>query len=130
MTESPVPMLNTVNWLADFARRTAAIAGGAKGIGLATARRLAAAGTSVALWDIDEGALAQARGGFSPDASVVTERVDVTDAADVVRAAAKMVSQLGKIDISRAPASPVPIARRGSIPWRLGIEYCVSILTG
>ena len=45
----------------DFKGRTAAITGGAAGIGLAVARRLAASGARVALWDRDEKALAEAR---------------------------------------------------------------------
>ena len=38
--------------------QAAIVTGGAQGIGLATARRLAASGAQVMLWDIDEGALA------------------------------------------------------------------------
>ena len=41
--------------------RTAIVTGGARGIGLAVARRLAGAGASVALWDRDAAALAEAQ---------------------------------------------------------------------
>ena len=41
----------------DFANRTAVVTGGAAGIGLAVAERLAASGATVALWDCDAAAL-------------------------------------------------------------------------
>ncbi len=37
----------------DLAGRSAAVTGGARGIGLAIARRLAESGARVAIWDID-----------------------------------------------------------------------------
>ena len=45
----------------DFEGRSAVITGGAQGIGLAVAQRLAASGARVALWDQDERALAAAK---------------------------------------------------------------------
>ena len=45
----------------DFRNRTAVITGGAVGIGLAIARRLAESGAAIALWDRDEAALAKAK---------------------------------------------------------------------
>ena len=47
-----------------FAGRRAVITGGASGIGFGVASRLAAEGASVALWDLDEGALARATEAF------------------------------------------------------------------
>ena len=44
----------------DFAGRTAVVTGGAAGIGLAVAARLAASGARVSLWDRDATALSQA----------------------------------------------------------------------
>ena len=41
----------------DFANRRAVVTGGAAGIGLAVAERLAASGATVALWDRDAAAL-------------------------------------------------------------------------
>ena len=68
----------------DFAGRTAAITGGAMGIGLAVAQRLVASGAKVALWDRDEQALAQANATLGD--SVHTWQLDVADAAAVARA--------------------------------------------
>jgi len=44
----------------DFLGRTAVVTGGAAGIGLAVAQRLAASGATVALWDRDDAALVEA----------------------------------------------------------------------
>jgi NAD(P)-dependent dehydrogenase (short-subunit alcohol dehydrogenase family) len=89
---------------ADFLNRAAVISGGANGIGLATAQRLTTDGARVVLWDIDEKALAKARALFPESAPVLVDRVDVTDAADVQRAADQVARQLGKIDILVASA--------------------------
>jgi NAD(P)-dependent dehydrogenase (short-subunit alcohol dehydrogenase family) len=52
--------MSRASW--DLQRRTAFVTGGARGIGLETPRRLAAAGMSVALIDRDgDGAAARAR---------------------------------------------------------------------
>jgi NAD(P)-dependent dehydrogenase (short-subunit alcohol dehydrogenase family) len=88
----------------NFSGRVAALSGGANGIGLTTAQRLVAGGATVSLWDIDEKALAKARAAFPESASVVTDRVDVTNAEDVERAAGKLAREFGKIDILVASA--------------------------
>ena len=88
----------------DFTSRVAVISGGASGIGLATARRIASGGGTVVLWDIDSPALTRARETFGERAAVVIERLDVTDAADVVRAADNVTRELGRIDILLASA--------------------------
>jgi NAD(P)-dependent dehydrogenase (short-subunit alcohol dehydrogenase family) len=89
---------------ARFSGRVAAISGGANGIGLATAHQLIAGGGAVSLWDVDEAALEKARAGFLESGSVAIDRVDVTDASDVARAADKIAAQFGKIDILVASA--------------------------
>jgi 3-oxoacyl-[acyl-carrier protein] reductase len=81
----------------DFAGRTAVVTGGAMGIGLAVARRLAASGARVALWDRDEGALAEARTVLG--AAAHTFPVDVADAAAVARTARATAEALGGIDV-------------------------------
>ena len=64
----------------DLAGRRAVVTGGAGGIGLACARRLAADGARVALWDLDAARLA-AEATTIPGAE--TRVVDVTDASAV-----------------------------------------------
>ena len=80
----------------DFRNRRALVTGGAAGIGLAVARRLAASGARVALWDSDERALASANEKL--DRRAVTQTVDVTDASAVERAARTLAHELGGID--------------------------------
>jgi 2-dehydro-3-deoxy-L-rhamnonate dehydrogenase (NAD+) len=81
----------------DFHGRRAVVTGGAAGIGLAVAQRLAAGGAKVALWDRDERALASANEKL--DRAAITQRVDVTDAAAVERAAKAASSELGGLDV-------------------------------
>ena len=81
----------------DLRNRRAVVTGGASGIGLAVAKRLAASGAKVALWDRDEQALAGANEKL--DRSAVTQAIDVTDANAVDRAARSLVHELGGIDV-------------------------------
>ena len=81
----------------DFAGRTAAITGGAMGIGLAVAQRLVASGAKVALWDRDEQALAQAKATLGD--SVGTWQLDVADAAAVARVTHATADALGGLDV-------------------------------
>jgi NAD(P)-dependent dehydrogenase (short-subunit alcohol dehydrogenase family) len=75
--------------------RTAIVTGGAAGIGLAIAQRLAASGAKLSLWDRDQEALAAARKALG-DAHTVP--LDVSREADVAAAAAATQSALGRID--------------------------------
>jgi len=81
----------------DFAGRSAAITGGAMGIGLAVARRLAQSGARVALWDRDPQALAAAKAELGGAAH--TFELDVSDAAGVARVAQATADALGGIDV-------------------------------
>lgn len=68
-----------------------AITGGAKGIGLATARALLARGARVALLDLDAAAL--------NDPNAISIRCDVTRATDVEAAVGQINAQLGPIAV-------------------------------
>ena len=81
----------------DFAMRTAVVTGGAAGIGLAVARRLASSGASVALWDRDAAALAQAQATLG--GATIIHAFDVADAVAVARAASATAHSLGRIDV-------------------------------
>ena len=79
----------------DFAGRRAVVTGGAAGIGLAVALRLAASGAKVALWDRDETALAEA----AKKVGVLAQALDVTDDRAVDEAARTAAERLGGIDV-------------------------------
>jgi NAD(P)-dependent dehydrogenase (short-subunit alcohol dehydrogenase family) len=73
------------------------VTGGAAGIGLAVATRLAASGARVALWDRDERALAGARAAVGSD--TVTHSLDVADSDAVERAARSAEAAMGGVDV-------------------------------
>lgn len=80
----------------DLEGRTAIITGGARGIGLACARRMTDSGARVVLWDMDGGELERAAAGLGSTAR--SRVVELTDADDVA-AAAKEAADGGAIDI-------------------------------
>ena len=82
-----------------FSGRRAVVTGGAKGIGLAVAQRLAAGGAAVALWDLDAGALETAAARLQDAAGLSTSKLDITDEAAVAQATAETEAALGPVDI-------------------------------
>ena len=80
-----------------FKNQTAVVTGGAQGIGYAVAKRLAAQGAAVALWDADE-ALAQAAA-KKLGAGARAFRVDVVDTLAVEACAAATLAAFGRIDV-------------------------------
>jgi len=80
----------------DFEGRTAVVTGGAAGIGLAVAKRLALSGARVALWDLDAQALVAAAASLGHGA--VTHAFDVADPHAVERAAEATARAFGRID--------------------------------
>jgi len=81
---------------ATIAGQGAIVTGGARGIGLGIARRLAADGAKVALWDIDFTGFDAQAAGFAP---AHLQTVNVADLAAVERAFAATEAALGKVDI-------------------------------
>ena len=81
----------------DFRGRSAVITGGASGIGLAVAQRLAASGATLALWDRDAAALAAAKSGLPEETRTLA--VEVADADAVERATRTTALELGRIDV-------------------------------
>jgi len=79
----------------DMKGRTAIVTGGAAGIGLAIAQRLAASGAKLALWDRDRAALDAARAVLG---SAHLQAVDVTSEGEVAAAVAGTLAALGRID--------------------------------
>jgi 3-oxoacyl-[acyl-carrier protein] reductase len=84
----------------NLAQRVAVVTGGANGIGLATARRLAASGARVAIWDrVAEAGHAAVATLSAEGLAVVFVQTDVTDRTSVDAAVSATVSQFGGIDI-------------------------------
>ena len=81
----------------DFKGRAAIITGGAQGIGLAIARRLAASGAKVRIWDRDEKLLAKSVAALGSAGS--GDAVDVTDPASVERGTKSALEVLARIDV-------------------------------
>jgi 2-dehydro-3-deoxy-L-rhamnonate dehydrogenase (NAD+) len=104
----------------DFKGRTAVVTGGAAGIGLAVARRLAASGARVALWDRDEKMLADAKAAIG--GGTLTFALDVTDAEAVARVTQATATACGGIDAlicSAGITGPnVPLAEYPVDAWK------------
>jgi NAD(P)-dependent dehydrogenase (short-subunit alcohol dehydrogenase family) len=80
-----------------FAGRNAIITGGARGIGLAIAERLASEGARVALWDVDGVAAKASAAALGADHRA--DAVDVTDEKAVGTAAGAVYGEFGRVDI-------------------------------
>ena len=81
-----------------FEGMTAVVTGGASGIGLAVAKRIASEGGRVTIWDQDPARLKAAIGEIGAK-SGRDDRVDVTDPSAVERATLAAVAEMGHIDI-------------------------------
>ena len=81
----------------DLRGRTAVVTGGAAGIGLAIAQRLAASGARLSIWDRDDEALSKAASVLGP--GTLVHRLDVSDEAQVASAAESTIAKLGRVDI-------------------------------
>jgi NAD(P)-dependent dehydrogenase (short-subunit alcohol dehydrogenase family) len=76
--------------------QVAVVTGGARGIGLGIAQRLARDGAQVVIWDRNPGAFDPARAGFEPAALV---EVDVADLASVEAGHAHTLHRARRLDI-------------------------------
>jgi NAD(P)-dependent dehydrogenase (short-subunit alcohol dehydrogenase family) len=80
--------------------QVAVVTGAASGIGLALARGLARRGVFLCLLDVEAQALEAAAEGLQADGAVVlTQAVDVSDAAQVARVAAEVTGRFGAPDL-------------------------------
>jgi pyridoxal 4-dehydrogenase len=80
-----------------FAGQTVVVTGAARGLGFAAARRLAAEGARVALFDREAEALGAAVERL--DGEALSQAVDVTDEDQVRRGVQAVISEAGKIDV-------------------------------
>jgi 3-oxoacyl-[acyl-carrier protein] reductase len=83
----------------NFAGRHAVVTGGAAGIGLAIAQRLAAGGASLTLWDRDIAHLHAAKAALGAGSTVQCVTVDVSSAEQVDAARNATVERGGAVDI-------------------------------
>jgi 2-dehydro-3-deoxy-L-rhamnonate dehydrogenase (NAD+) len=83
----------------DLKGRVAIVTGGARGIGFAITERMLASGASVAIWDVDQDALARAAQSLSNKGKVFTAKVDVTDEHSIAPAVTQLMNDAKKIDI-------------------------------
>ena len=83
----------------DLSGRVAVITGGARGIGLASARRALESGAAVAVWDLDAAKAEEIRAELSAIGKVSAHALDLTDEAAVAAATTATVAAHGRIDI-------------------------------
>jgi len=107
-----------------FSGKSAIVTGGASGIGLAIATRLAAEGGKVAIWDLNETAARDCAGQIGADAIGIA--ADVANETSVAAAAAMTAKRLGGIDIlvtSAAITGPnATLAEYPTEQWRRVID--------
>ena len=83
-----------------LANKVSVITGGARGIGLAIAEKLAKEGTDIAICDVNDESLNTARSELEKTGrKVLTSKVDVTNFGEVQSFVQKILDNFGKIDI-------------------------------
>ncbi|MEN9313879.1 MAG: hypothetical protein RIS35_272 [Pseudomonadota bacterium] len=105
----------------DLSRRCAIVTGGAAGIGLGVARRLAESGARVALWDLDGEAAERALPHLVQVAAGphLALAVDVSDEQAVAHAMATTVAAFGRLDLMVCSAG---ITGPNRVTWEYGID--------
>jgi len=83
----------------DLKGRVAIVTGAARGIGLATAQKLAASGAAVALWDVDAAALDKAAASLKQHGRIYAAVVEITSEPSIAGAVDALMRDAGKIDI-------------------------------
>ncbi|KRA58505.1 3-oxoacyl-ACP reductase [Caulobacter sp. Root655] len=120
-----------------FKGRTAIVTGGASGLGRSVAARIVAEGGQVSLWDVDADGLEAAA---AVAGAKHTYALDVSDQAQVAKAASAASAALGRIDILVASAgitgATAPVHEFPLDSWRRvidinlnGLFYCCREVT-
>lgn len=110
----------------DLAGKTAFVTGGASGIGLGIAKALLSEGMRVAIADIREDHLEDAREELDGRGDVLPIPLDVTDREAFAAAADETERKLGHVHVlvnnaGVAALGPVELARYGDWDWTLGV---------
>lgn len=119
-----------------FAGRCAVVTGGASGVGCAVAKRIIEEGGRVSIWDVNAGALEEAKALTGAEHAV---QVDVADPEAVAAAAEASLAVLGRLDILVASAgitgATTPVTEFPIDSWKRvidinlnGIFYCCRAL--
>ena len=103
----------------DLNGRVCVVTGGASGIGLAVAQRMADSGGLLSLWDRDAVALETAAKELSAKTKVHTAVVDVSSYSSVQAAAKSTAAQFGKIDCLVNSAG---VAGANALAWELTVD--------
>ncbi|MFN0313698.1 MAG: SDR family NAD(P)-dependent oxidoreductase [Burkholderiales bacterium] len=103
----------------DMKGRSAIVTGGASGIGLAIAQRLARSGASVAIWDMNEQSMSDAAKTLAGAPKTHTQKVDVAKIEQVEAAFKATVAALGKID---ALVNSAGVAGKNAMTWEYPVE--------
>lgn len=82
----------------DFTNKVIVLTGGASGIGLSTSRLLLSRGAKIAIGDIDDAAIENARKTLQPEERVLLTKLDVSDRASVDGWVKGVVEKWGKLD--------------------------------
>lgn len=112
----------------DLRGRTAVVTGAASGIGLATARALAAEGMKLVLADVEEAALAAAEDEFAREGyEAIAVRTDVSRFDDVEALAARATEHFGAVHVVHNNAGvvlsgPVQDFALADWEWVLGVD--------
>lgn len=110
----------------DLQGRVAVVTGGARGIGLAVARRMIQSGAAVSIWDADPAKAEESRAALAADGAVSAQVLDLADEVAVAEATTKTLAAHGKIDIlvnnagitgGNMPVADIPVAQ-----WRRVVE--------
>ncbi len=109
----------------DLSGRAAVITGAARGIGYAAAERFLASGASVAIWDMDKPRADAAAVALGKLGKVTVHIVELTDEADVQKAAADTAAAHGKIDIAVNNAG---ITGGNGVTWELDPKVWFDVL--
>ena len=108
----------------DLAGRVAIVTGGASGIGLAIAQRLADSGATVSLWDRDAAALGKIAKELGAKTKMHTANVDISSYQQVAGAAKETAAALGKIDILVNSAG---VAGANAMVWEYPVEEWIRV---